>query len=135
MKEPSSLKDFRAFLGLVDYHGQFIAGFRKPADTLYNLTNKSKKFEWSIEFKNAVPELKKKLSEVSVLGYPIERVPHTLTTDASVIGVEAIRTQKQGTEDRVFAYASRTLSKNLRNCSAAKQKSFAIVHFTQHFKN
>ena len=45
MKETSSLKDVRAFLGLVGYYRKFIPGFRKTAEPLYNLLNKSNRFE------------------------------------------------------------------------------------------
>ena len=77
----------------------------------------------------------KKLFEFPVLGYPIDRDQYTLTTDASLTGIGAILTQKQGTEDRVIAYASKTLSKSQRNYSATKRELFAIVHFTHYFKN
>ena len=55
--------------------------------------------------------MKKKLLEAPVLGFPNDRDQYTLTTDASLTGIGAILTQKQGTEDRVIAYASKTLSK------------------------
>ena len=45
MKEPSILKDVRAFLGLVGYYRKFIPGFGKTAEPLYRLLNKSNKFE------------------------------------------------------------------------------------------
>ena len=75
--------------------------------------------------------------DAPVLGYPNDRDPYTLTTDASLTGIGAILTRKQGTEDRVIACASETLSlsKNQRNYSATKREFFAIVHFTQPFKN
>ena len=111
MKEPSSLKDVRAFLGLVGYHRKFIPGFGKTAEPLYKLLNKSNKFEWSTECTSEVAELKKKLLEAPVLGYPNDRDQYTSTTDASLTGIGAILTQKQGTEDRVIAYASKPLSK------------------------
>ena len=135
MKEPSSLKDVRAFLGLVGYYRKFIPGFGKTAEPLYRLLNKSNKFECSTESTSAVAELKKKLLEAPVLGYPNERDRYTLTTDASLTGIGAILTQKQGTEDRVIAYASKTLSKSQRNYSATKRELFAIVHLTHYFKN
>ena len=50
-------------------------------------------------------------------------------------GIGAILTQKQGKEDRIIAYANKTLSKSQRNYSATKRELFGIVHFTQHFKN
>ena len=84
---------------------------------------------------NAVTELKNKILDAPVLGYPNNRDQYTLTTDASLSGIGAVLTQKQGTEDRVIAYASKTLSKSQRSYSATKRELFAIVHFTQHFKN
>ena len=111
MKEPSSLKDVRAFLGLVRYYRKFIPGFGKTAEPLYSLLNKSIKFEWCTECTSAEAELKKNLLEAPVLGYPNDRDQYTLNTDASLTGIGAILTQKQGTEDRVIAYANKTLSK------------------------
>ena len=84
---------------------------QKTAEPVYRLVNKSNKFGWSTECTSALAELKKKLLEASVLGYPNDRDSNTLTTDASLTGIGAILTQKQGTEDRVTAYASKTLSK------------------------
>ena len=80
-------------------------------------------------------EIHPKLLEAPVLGYQKDRDQYTLTTDASLTGIGAILTQKQGTEDRVFAYASKTLSKSQRNYSATKRELIAIVHFTHYFKN
>ena len=70
-----------------------------------------------------------------VLGYANDRDLYTLTTDASLTGIGAILTQKQGTENRVIAYASKILRKSQQNCSATKRELFAIVHFTHCFKN
>ena len=89
MKEPSSLKDVRAFLGLVGYYQKLIPDFGKPAETLYRLLNKSNKFEWST---SAVAELKKMLLEAPVLGYPNNTDQYTLTTDASLTGIGAVLT-------------------------------------------
>ena len=38
MKEPSSLKDVRAFLGVVVYYQKFILDFGKTAEALYSLS-------------------------------------------------------------------------------------------------
>ena len=94
--------------------GEFVRSIVRSitAELFYRLLKQSIKFEWSTKRKNAVTEWKKKLLEAPVLGYSNDRDPYTLTTDASLTGIEAILTQKQGTEDRVIAYASKTLSKN-----------------------
>ena len=103
MKEPSSLKGVRAFLGLVGNYRKFIPGFRKTAEPLYSLLNESNKFEWSTKCQNAVTKLEKKLLDAPVSGYSNDRDPYTLTTEASLTGIRAILTQKQGTEDRIIA--------------------------------
>ena len=121
MKETSSLKDIRAFLGLVGYYRKFIPGSGKTVEPLYRLLNKSNNFEWSTECTSAVAVLKKKLLEAAVLAYPNDRDQYTLTTDASLTVNGAILTHKQGTEERVIAYASKTLSKSQRNYSATKR--------------
>ena len=75
--------------------------------------------------------------QVEAFGDPSFRISewYGLTTDASLTGIEANFTRKQGTEDRVVAYASKSLSKIQRNYSATKRELFEIVHSTQHFKN
>ena len=55
--------------------------------------------------------------------------------DASLTETGAILTQKQGTDHRVIACASKILSKSQRNYSATKRELFAIVHFTHRFEN
>ena len=132
MKEPTSLKDVRAFRG---HFRKFIPDFGRTAETLYRLLNKANKFEWSTECTSAVAELKKKILEAPILGYLNDRDHYMLTTDASLTGIGAILTQKQGTEDRVIAYASKTLSKSQRNYSATERELFAIIRFTPYFKN
>ena len=112
MRELSSLNDVRAFLGLVSHYQKFSPVHGKTAEPLYSLLNKPNKVEWSTERKNAVTELKNWPLGAPVLDYPNDRDPYTLSTDASLTGIGAIRTQAQGTEDRVIAYASKTLSKN-----------------------
>ena len=99
MREPSTLKDVRAFLGLVGYYRKFIPGFGKKAEPLFISLKKSNKFELSTECRNAVTKLKRRLLDAPVLGHPHDRDPYILTTDASLIEIGATLTQKEGTED------------------------------------
>ena len=79
--------------------------------------------------------VKKKLFDAQDLGYPNNRDSYTINTDASLTGILSIFNQKQTTEDRVIAYASKALGKSQRHYSANKRKILAMVHFTQHFRN
>ena len=87
------------------------------------------------ECESAVEQLKQALQKAPILGYPNDTDPYTLTTDASLFDIGAIISQRQQWGERVIAYASKTLSKSQRNYSATKRELFAIVYFTQHFRN
>ena len=76
---------------------------------------------------SAVTKLKKKFFEALVLEYPENRDPYTVTTDPLLIGVGAFLNQKQGTEDRVIAYARKSLSENQQNFSSSKQNYLQLL--------
>ena len=135
MKPPSNLKELRATLGLVGFYRRFIANFGKIAEPLYRFLSKPEKFVWTTEFGESMNQLKLNLQEASILGFPNDTDPYTLTTDASLTGIEAIITQKQNWGDRIIAYASKTLNKGQRNHSATKRELYAIVYFTHYFRN
>ena len=129
MKESSSLKAVRAFLGLVGCYRKFISVFRKTADPLYSSTNKSDVFEWSTECKSAVTQLKKKVLEAPVLGHPIDRDPFTLNMDASFIGVGAILTQNKELRIEFLHMLAKlwvTLSEILQQLSGNYLQSFIL---------
>ena len=135
MKNPQAIKELRAILGLVGFYRRFIQDFGKIAEPLFKLLNKKERFTWSTECESAVEQLKQALQKAPILGYPNDTDPYTLTTDASLFGISAIISQRQQWGGRVIAYASKTLSKSQRNYSATKRELFAIVYFTQHFRN
>ena len=133
MKNPRTIKEFRAILGLVGFYRRFIQDFGKIAEPLYKLLNKEERFTWSKKCESAVEQLKQALQKAPFLDYPNDTDLYTLSTDASLFGIGAIISQRQQWGERVIAYASKTLSKSQRDNSATKLKLFAIVYFTQHF--
>ena len=135
MKSPRSINELRAILRLVGFYRRFIRDFGKIAAPLYKLLNKKERFTWSKELESAVEQLKQALQKAPILGYPNDTDPYTLTTDASSFGIGAIISQRQQGGERVIAYASKTISKSQRNFSPTKRELFAIVYFTQHFRN
>ena len=135
MKNPRTIKELRAILGLVGFYRRFIQDFGKIAEPLYKLLNKKERFTWSKECESAVEQLKQALQKASILCYPNDTDPYTLTTDATLFGIGAVISQRQQWGERVIACASKTLSKSQRNYSTTKRELFAIIYFTQHFRN
>ena len=62
MNPPTTLKQVRAFLGLVGYYRKFIKGFVKIAKLLTLLTRQQVKFDWTLEHQEAFIHLKEAIA-------------------------------------------------------------------------
>ncbi|XP_038162776.1 uncharacterized protein LOC119797673 [Cyprinodon tularosa] len=144
---PKSVKEVRAFLGLAGYYRRFIQGFSKIARPLHSLltgipTDKksgTKLIDWTLECQTAFERLKEALTQAPILAYADYTQPFSLYTDASNHGLGAVLAQNQGGEERVIAYASRSLhpaERNDANYSSFKLELLALKWaITEKFKD
>ena len=70
MNPPTTLKQVRAFLGLLGYYRKFIKGFAKIAKLLTLLTRQQAKFDWTLEHQEAFITLKEAIVQAPILHYP-----------------------------------------------------------------
>jgi len=132
---PQSITEVRSFIGLVSYYRRFICQFAKVAAPLHALAGKNAKFIWTEECEVAFEELKQRLITSPILAMPDDEGEFTLDTDASNYAIGAVLSQLQNGEERVIAYASRTLSKQERNYCVTRKELLAVVHFTTAFRS
>ena len=83
MQRPSTLKQVRAFLGLVGYYRKFIKGFAKIAEPLTLLTRQQVKFDWTPEHHIAFLHLKEAIVQAPILHYPNPEKKYIVYTDTS----------------------------------------------------
>ena len=131
---PVNVKKLRAFLGLVGFYRKFIQNFGNIASPLHKLMQKEKRFQWTTECQQAFEKLKERLMCAPILGFPNERDIFTLCTDASLTGIGAVLSQNQNNAGKVIAYASKSVQKGQHNYSATKRELYAVVFFTNYFK-
>jgi predicted aspartyl protease len=131
---PKNKTEVRAFLGLCSYYRRFVKGFSDIAKPLHRLTEEKRTFVWNEECNDAFRKLKKSLCETPVLGYPDAGCEFIVDTDASNIGVGGVLSQKQGEQEVVIAYYSKSLSKSERNYCVTRRELLAIVKTLQHFR-
>ena len=141
---PRDVREVRAVLGLFSYYRKFIKDYAKIAQPLTKLTRTSEeKFEWTEEQQTAFDELKQRLTEPPILGFPIFELPFRIYTDASNWAVGAVLAQLQPEEnardvERVIAYASRQLTKAERKrCTTEREligACWAICHFRPYLR-
>ena len=126
MKNPQTVNELRAILGLVGFYRRFIQDFGKIVEPLHKLLNKKQLFQCG---KSMNRQLNTKIftTESTIFGLSEYADPYMLTTDGSLFGIGATISQRQQWDERVIAYANKTLSKSQRNYSATKGELFAIV--------
>ena len=120
-------------MGLASYYRRFVQGFAQVAAPLNALTEKTKTWEWTAECNGAFLELKKRLVSAPILVMPCFNHKFILDTDASGEGLGAVLSQSVDGQERVVAYASKTLSKTERRYCATRRE-LAVVWATQHFR-
>ena len=124
---PTSLTDVRAFLGLASYYRRFIKNFADIAAPLHDLTKGGQEFSWTPAADQAFNDLKNRLCSAPILSLPDFSLPFTIHTDASDFGLGAVLSQRRGENEKVIAYASRTLTPAERNYSTTEKECLAIV--------
>ena len=132
---PTNLKEVRQFLGLSSFYRRFVTNFAAVAQPLRQLTRKGVHFRWSPECQQAFETLKSLLITFPVLAYPKVEEPFILETDASILGLGAILSQRQSDgQVHSVAYASRSLNQAERNYGITELETLAVVWSVTHFK-
>ena len=67
LESPKTLKQTRAFCGMVNFLSSFLPNLRHILILIYNLQKKSKKFKWTQEAEKAFKEIKELLVSLPVL--------------------------------------------------------------------
>jgi hypothetical protein len=90
LQPPKTLKELRAFLGMVGYYRRFIRDFSARTSQLTELLKKDFSFEWGEACQKEFIDLKQALTNDPVLALPNEEGRFRLYTDFSSIAVSAI---------------------------------------------
>lgn len=113
--KPTTIKELRQFLGLVNFQRKFVEQCSVIGKPLTELTGgpKNKKLTWTTDMTTAFETLKSKIVEDCTLSFPdysdnAEKLE--LYVDASGIGVGACLVQKQERQYRTIGYSSMTFS-------------------------
>ena len=131
---PRCVREVRSFVGLASYYRRFVKNFSEVCKPLYQLTEKGKRFHWTMDCQQAFETLKAHLTSSPILAYPRMEGRFILDTDASDVGMGAVLSQIQDGHERVIAYASSTLNKHERRYCVTRKEMLALVRFVKHFR-
>jgi len=131
---PKTVKQVRSFLGLCAWYKRFIPLFSDLAEPLTKLLHKKVKWSWDNEQQLSFDKLKSALACYPVLHCPDFDFPFEVQCDASNVGLGAVLVQHIRDQERVIAYASRTLTSAERNFTVTEKECLAIVFAVEKFR-
>ena len=128
LKQPTTHRKLRSFLGMANYYRRFIPNFATIAVPLYRLLKKGVKFVWDEECQEAFSALIQGINEDAVLAFPDFRKQFHLTTDASTKGMGAVLSQADENDiQRPVSFISRKFTGAETRYSTTEQECLAIV--------
>jgi hypothetical protein len=131
---PTCLKDVRVFCGMSNYYRRHIRDYSTIAEPLYNLMRQKTKFVWSQDCDRAFETLRSRLITAPILMLPSNELPIIVDTDASDTGLGAVLSMVSKNQERVVAYASRTMNATERRYSVTKREMLAVKFAVQQFR-
>ena len=120
LESPKTLRQTRAFCGMVSFLSSFLPNLHRLLIPIYELQKKTRKFKWMDEAEIAFKEIKKLLVSPPVLKAPIPDGLFRLKSDTLREGVGGTLLQKQGDKWVVIGYHSKRLPKSAKNFSVTE---------------
>ena len=132
---PKTVDQLESFLGMINYYGKFIPNLSTLAAPLNQLRQKNKPWKWESQEETAFKQLKEALVSTKILVHYDPMLPVKLDCDASSVGTGAVllHQMKDGTE-RPIAYASRSLTKAVRNYSQIEREALSTIWGVRKFQ-
>ena len=115
LESPKTLRQTRAFCGMVNFLSSFLPNLCRLLIPIYDLQKKVKKFKWTEEAERAFNDTKNLLINPPVLKAPTPDGLFRLESDTSREGIGGTLLQKQGDEWVVIGYHSKRLPKSAKN--------------------
>ncbi|WVZ49241.1 hypothetical protein U9M48_000615 [Paspalum notatum var. saurae] len=126
---PRTVRAVRGFLGLAGYYRRFIKGYGAMAAPLTKLLCKEG-FRWTSEAETAFVNLRKALTQASVLQLPDFQRPFIVECDASGSGFGAMLHQGEG----AVAFFSRPIAPRHVKLAAYERELIGLVQAVRHWR-
>ena len=131
VSRPSSTKEVRSFVGLVNYYKDMRPRRAHILAPLTELCSTRNKFKWNDNHESSFQQMKKLVSGDVLLRFPDHSKPFQIYTDASKYQLGA--TIKQ--DNKPIAYFSKKLNPAQRRYSTIEQEMLAIVTVLKEYKS
>lgn len=134
---PRTTTEIKRFIGMCSWYRRFIRDFSTLVSPINDLLKGKKKGQpiiWSDQAEAAFIKIKELLVSAPILTQPDFTKKFTVQCDASNTGLGGILTQVIDGDERVIAYASRSLSRTERNYTTLEKELLAVLFCIDKFK-
>lgn len=134
---PTTTTEIKRFIGLCSWYRRFIKSFSalvSPINDLLKGRKKGQSIDWSPAAEESFIKIKELLVSAPILCQPDYSKEFFVECDASNTGLGGVLVQNIDGEDRVIAYASRTLSRAERNYSVTERECLAVIFAIEKFR-
>ena len=134
MKVPKDVSQLRSFLGLATYCERFIPHLATITAPLREVTNKGVMWKWTNRHEQAFNKVKEEIAKDCTTAFYDPSKRTRVTVDASPVGLGAILSQFDiNGNERIVAYASRSLSKVEQRYSQTEKEALGVVFGCEKF--
>ncbi|XP_037811309.1 uncharacterized protein K02A2.6-like [Lucilia sericata] len=127
----NNVKDFQAFLGVVNFYRRFLPSVSTMLNPLHQADTE---FKWTRDCYEAVDKIKECLLAGNCLAHFNANFKTKVTVDASPVGVGAVLSQiNDKGEDRTNEFASRTLTPTEKRYSQLDREAVSILFGVKKF--
>lgn len=134
---PTTATEIKRFIGLCSWYRRFIKNFSSlvsPINDLLKGKKKSQPISWTAAAEASFVKIKELLVSAPILCQPDFAQPFIIECDSSDTGLGGVLIQKINDEERVIAYASKTLSRSERNFSVTERELLAVIFSIDKFR-
>ena len=132
--KPKNVTELKSYLGLLNYYSCFISNLSTTLQPLNKLLCKGNKWTWSAKCEEVFEQGKQALVTSPALAHFDPTKPITLACDASPYGVGAVISHVETNgQERLVAFASRSLTKTERGYAQIEREALAIIFGVRKF--
>lgn len=131
---PKNITELQQFLGLSGYYRKFVPNFAGITSCLTDLLKKDTPFVWTPVEESSFALLKRLLISPPILILPDLNEPFIISTDASLIAVSAVLSQRKSDGIHPICYESKKLNEAEKNYPIHELECYAIIHAFKKWK-
>ena len=133
MDPPTSVAELRRFMGMANQLGKFSRNLAELTQPLRELLSKKRAWQWGPQQDQAFAKVKEELAKPTVLALYDPAAETKISADASSYGLGAVLMQKEDTQWKPVAYASRSMSETKRRYAQIEKEGLAVTWACEKF--